>query len=151
MLRQPRHQLRQRHGAALSGDFTAVAEQDQAGNRADAKLRRQLCIGLAVELGQAAAALELTGSLRKGRGETAAGPAPAGPVINYLPLPGLGQALRLANSPAAALGLTSENVTQDQILDAMVQHPGLVQRPFVVSPKGTARLSHQIMDGRSTC
>ncbi len=49
-----------------------------------------------------------------------------------------GQALRLANSPAAALGLTSENVTQDQILDAMVQHPGLVQRPFVVSPKGTA-------------
>ncbi|GEM_PF-2999237 len=74
LLPQPCHQLRQRHGAALSGDFTAVAEQDQAGNRADAELRRQLCIGLAVELGQAAAALELTGSLRKGRGETAAGP-----------------------------------------------------------------------------
>jgi len=49
-----------------------------------------------------------------------------------------GQALRLANSPAAELGLTGENVTQDQILDAMLLHPGLVQRPFVVTPKGAA-------------
>ena len=48
------------------------------------------------------------------------------------------QALRLANSPAAELGLTGDNVTQDQILDAMVLHPGLVQRPFVVTPKGAA-------------
>jgi len=48
------------------------------------------------------------------------------------------QALRLANSPAADLGLTAEGVTEDQILDAMVAHPGLVQRPFVVTPKGTA-------------
>lgn len=59
---------------------------------------------------------------------------------NLFAAAGLGprQALRLANSPAAELGLTGDNVTDDQILDAMVQHPGLVQRPFVVTPKGTA-------------
>ena len=48
------------------------------------------------------------------------------------------QALRVANSPAAEMGLTAEGVTEDQILDAMVQLPGLVQRPFVTTPKGTA-------------
>lgn len=46
--------------------------------------------------------------------------------------------LRVANSPAAALGLTAEGASEDQILDAMVANPGLVQRPFVVTPKGTA-------------
>ena len=48
------------------------------------------------------------------------------------------QALRQANSPAAEMGLTAEGVTEAQILDAMVEVPGLVQRPFVVTPKGTA-------------
>ncbi|NEY91307.1 arsenate reductase family protein [Tabrizicola oligotrophica] len=48
------------------------------------------------------------------------------------------EALRRANSPAAGMGLTAEGVTADQILDAMVQLPGLVQRPFVVTPKGSA-------------
>lgn len=48
------------------------------------------------------------------------------------------QALRVANSPAAELGLTAEDATDDQILDAMVTHPGLVQRPIVVTTKGTA-------------
>lgn len=48
------------------------------------------------------------------------------------------QALRIANSPAAELGLTQQSTTDAQILDAMVAHPGLVQRPFVVTPKGTA-------------
>lgn len=48
------------------------------------------------------------------------------------------EALRIANSPAAAMGLTAEEATEDQILDAMVQIPGLVQRPFVVTPKGAA-------------
>lgn len=48
------------------------------------------------------------------------------------------QALRVANSPAAELGLTDEAATEDQILDAMVKVPSLVQRPFVVTPKGAA-------------
>ena len=47
-------------------------------------------------------------------------------------------ALRVANSPAAEMGLTRDDVTEDQILDAMVALPSLVQRPFVVTPKGTA-------------
>ena len=46
--------------------------------------------------------------------------------------------LRVANSPAAEMGLTAADATEDQILDAMVKLPGLVQRPFVTSPKGTA-------------
>ena len=48
------------------------------------------------------------------------------------------EVLRQANSPAAAMGLTAEGVTEDQILDAMVDVPSLVQRPFVTTPKGTA-------------
>ena len=48
------------------------------------------------------------------------------------------EALRVANSPAAALGLTAEAVSEDQILEAMVHLPALVQRPFVVTPKGAA-------------
>lgn len=47
-------------------------------------------------------------------------------------------ALRVANSPAAAMGLTADDASEEAILDAMVQIPGLVQRPFVVTPKGTA-------------
>lgn len=48
------------------------------------------------------------------------------------------EALRRANSPAAEMGLTAEGVREDQILDAMVALPSLVQRPFVVTPKGAA-------------
>lgn len=47
-------------------------------------------------------------------------------------------ALRVANSPAAGMGLTADGVTEEQILAAMVEIPGLVQRPFVVTPKGAA-------------
>ena len=37
-----------------------------------------------------------------------------------------------------ALGLTGDDVTEARIIAAMVADPGLVQRPFVVTPKGTA-------------
>lgn len=47
-----------------------------------------------------------------------------------------GQALRTTKSPAAELGLLEAGVTDDQILDAMLAHPVLVNRPIVVSPKG---------------
>jgi arsenate reductase len=46
-------------------------------------------------------------------------------------------AMRKKNSPAADLGLLEPAATDDQILDAMVAHPILVERPIVVTPRGT--------------
>lgn len=48
--------------------------------------------------------------------------------------------LRERGTPAAELGLLDLSATDGQILDAMVEHPILVNRPIVVTPKG-ARLS----------
>ena len=47
-------------------------------------------------------------------------------------------ALRTRKSPAAELGLLEDSVTDEAILDAMLVHPILVNRPLVVTPKGTA-------------
>ena len=44
--------------------------------------------------------------------------------------------LREKGTPAAELGLLDPAVADDRILDAMVQHPILVNRPIVVTPKG---------------
>ncbi len=48
--------------------------------------------------------------------------------------------LRERGTPAAELGLLDDAASDGRILDAMVEHPILVQRPIVVSPKG-ARLA----------
>jgi arsenate reductase (glutaredoxin) len=45
------------------------------------------------------------------------------------------EALRTRGSPAEELGLT-EGASADAILDAMVEHPILVERPFVETDKG---------------
>jgi len=49
------------------------------------------------------------------------------------------QALREKGSPAEELGLLKDGVKDDAILEAMIQHPILVNRPFVATPK-SARL-----------
>ena len=47
------------------------------------------------------------------------------------------QALRLSGTPAAELGMTDPGVTDETLISAMVAHPILVNRPFVVTPLGT--------------
>ena len=46
--------------------------------------------------------------------------------------------LRVRGTPAEELGLTKPSATDEQLLNAMVRHPILVERPIVVSPKGAA-------------
>jgi arsenate reductase (glutaredoxin) len=45
-------------------------------------------------------------------------------------------ALRESKSPAKELGLLSKDVTNDTLLDQMVLHPVLVNRPIVCTTKG---------------
>jgi len=58
------------------------------------------------------------------------------------------QALRTKAKEAEELGLLDPKVTDAKILDAMIQHPVLVERPFVVSSKGTllARPKERVKD-----
>jgi arsenate reductase len=44
--------------------------------------------------------------------------------------------LRVKEPLAAELGLTGDNVSDDAILDAMTQHPILINRPLVETEKG---------------
>ena len=48
------------------------------------------------------------------------------------------QALREQRSPAAERGLLEPGIADDTLLDAMVEHPVLVNRPFVCTPKGVS-------------
>jgi arsenate reductase (glutaredoxin) len=56
--------------------------------------------------------------------------------------------LREKGAPAAELGLLAPDATDDQILSAMVEHPILVNRPIVVTPKGVklSRPSEAVLD-----
>jgi len=46
--------------------------------------------------------------------------------------------LREKGSPAAELGLLDPATSDDAVLSAMIEHPILVNRPIVVTPRGTA-------------
>ncbi|EYD73840.1 Arsenate reductase [Rubellimicrobium mesophilum DSM 19309] len=46
-------------------------------------------------------------------------------------------AIRQKGTPYAELGLDDPSLTDDQLLDAMLAHPILINRPFVETPKGT--------------
>ncbi|NRP70521.1 Arsenate reductase [Ensifer psoraleae] len=50
------------------------------------------------------------------------------------------KAIREKGTPYEELGLDDPALTDDQLLDAMLEHPILINRPFVVTPLGT-RLS----------
>ncbi len=58
------------------------------------------------------------------------------------------EALRLSRSPAEELGLTDPAVTDAALIAAMLEHPVLVNRPFVRTAKGTAlcRPSERVLD-----
>jgi arsenate reductase (glutaredoxin) len=50
------------------------------------------------------------------------------------------EAIREKGTPYGELGLDNQSLSEDQLLDAMLAHPILINRPFVVTPLGT-RLS----------
>ncbi|MFG1466349.1 arsenate reductase (glutaredoxin) [Xanthobacter sp. DSM 24535] len=56
--------------------------------------------------------------------------------------------LREKGTPYAELGLGDPSLTDDQLLDAMLAHPILINRPIVVSPKGVrlCRPSEEVLD-----
>ena len=58
------------------------------------------------------------------------------------------EALRTSKSPAEELGLLDPAVSDEVLLDAMLEHPVLVNRPIVCSPKGTrlCRPSEAVLD-----
>ena len=58
------------------------------------------------------------------------------------------QAIREKGTPYAELGLDDPKLTDDQLLDAMLKDPILINRPFVVTPLGTrlARPSEVVLD-----
>ena len=57
-------------------------------------------------------------------------------------------ALRETKSPAQDLGLLEDGVAEEVILAAMLEHPILVNRPLVATPKGTrlCRPSEAVLD-----
>ncbi len=56
--------------------------------------------------------------------------------------------LREKGTPYAELGLGDPALTDDQLLDAMLTHPMLINRPIVVSPKGVrlCRPSEEVLE-----
>ena len=57
-------------------------------------------------------------------------------------------AIRQKGTPYNQLGLDDPSLTDDQLLDAMLAHPILINRPFVETPKGArlCRPSERVLD-----
>lgn len=60
----------------------------------------------------------------------------------------LREAVREKGTPYAELGLHDPTLTDDDLLDAMLEHPILINRPFVVTPWGVrlSRPSETVLD-----
>ncbi|MQW42849.1 arsenate reductase (glutaredoxin) [Sinorhizobium meliloti] len=58
------------------------------------------------------------------------------------------QAIREKGTPFAELGLGDPSRSDEELLDAMLEHPILINRPFVVAPPGTrlCRPSEVVLD-----
>jgi len=58
------------------------------------------------------------------------------------------QLLREKGTPYAELGLSNEALTDDALVDAMIAHPILINRPLVVTPIGVrlCRPSETVLD-----
>ncbi|MBB3590832.1 arsenate reductase [Rhizobium sp. BK529] len=58
------------------------------------------------------------------------------------------EAIREKGTPYAERGLDNPDLSDDQLLDAMLKEPILINRPFVISPLGTrlARPSELVLD-----
>ncbi|MBO3758956.1 arsenate reductase (glutaredoxin) [Ciceribacter sp. L1K22] len=58
------------------------------------------------------------------------------------------QAIREKGTPYAELGLDDPALTDDQLIEAMLANPILINRPFVVTPMGTrlSRPSEVVLD-----
>ncbi len=58
------------------------------------------------------------------------------------------EAMRIKEAPYKELGLDDPSVTDEQLIDAMLAHPILINRPFVVTPKGVrqCRPSELVLD-----
>lgn len=58
------------------------------------------------------------------------------------------EAIRQKDTPYTELGLDNPDLSDDQILDAMLAQPILINRPFVVTPLGTrlARPSELVLE-----
>ena len=56
--------------------------------------------------------------------------------------------LREKGTPYAELGLSDESLTDDALMDAMMAHPVLINRPLVVTPLGVklCRPSEAVLD-----
>jgi arsenate reductase len=56
--------------------------------------------------------------------------------------------IREKGTPYAELGLSNPTVTDDQLLDAMMTHPILINRPIVITPVGVklCRPSEAVLD-----
>ncbi|MGB3815319.1 MAG: arsenate reductase (glutaredoxin) [Shinella sp.] len=58
------------------------------------------------------------------------------------------EAIREKGTPYTELSLDNPDLTDDELLDAMIETPILINRPFVVTPLGTrlARPSEAVLD-----
>lgn len=58
------------------------------------------------------------------------------------------EAIRQKGTPYTKLGLDNPSLSDDALLDAMLAHPILINRPFVVTPMGTrlSRPSEVVLD-----